>query len=59
MTKIYGHYGLTGKIGKLDIEEGMELIFDSNDFLMERIVRIFIIPILSSLSHNINPIFQF
>lgn len=37
--KIYGHYGLTGKIGKLDVEEGMELVSDSNDFLMERIVR--------------------
>ena len=52
MTKIYGHYGLTGKIGKLDVEEGMELISDSNDFLMERIVRIFT-HFLSSQSHNI------
>ena len=41
MTKLYGHYGLTGKIGKLDVEEGMEMISDSNDFLMERIVRKF------------------
>ena len=38
MMKIYGHYGLSGKFGKLDVEEGMELVSDSNDFLMERIV---------------------
>lgn len=38
MTKIYGHYGLTGKVGKLDLEEQMELVSDSNDVLMERIV---------------------
>lgn len=37
MTKIYGHYGLTGKVGKLDLEEQMELVSDSNDVLMERI----------------------
>ena len=38
MTKIYGHYGLTGKVGKLDLEEQMELVSDNNDVLMERIV---------------------
>lgn len=38
MTKIYGHYGLTGKVGKLDLEEQMELVSDNNDILMERIV---------------------
>jgi hypothetical protein len=37
MTKIYGHYGLTGKVGKLDLEEQMELVSDNNDVLMERI----------------------
>ena len=38
MTKIYSHYGLTGKVGRLDLEEQMELVSDSNDVLMERIV---------------------
>ncbi len=38
MTKIYGHYGLTGKVGKLDLEEQLEFVSDSNDVLMERIV---------------------
>ena len=38
MTKLYGHYGLTGKVGKLDFEEQLELVSDSNDVLMERIV---------------------
>lgn len=38
MTKMYAHYGLTGKIGKLDLEEQLELVSDSNDVLMERIV---------------------
>ena len=37
MTKIYNHYGLTGKVGKLDFEEQLELVSDSNDVLMERI----------------------
>ncbi len=39
MTKIYGHYGLTGKVSKLDLEEQLEFVSDSNDVLMERIVR--------------------
>lgn len=38
MTKMYAHYGLTGKIAKLDFEEQVELVSDSNDALMERIV---------------------
>lgn len=38
MTKIYGHYGLTARIGRMDLEEQIELVSDSNDVLMERIV---------------------
>ena len=38
MTKIYNHYGLTGRVGKLDLEEQLELVSDCNDVLMERIV---------------------
>jgi len=37
MTKIYNHYGLTGRVGKLDLEEQLELVSDCNDVLMERI----------------------
>lgn len=37
MSKIYNHYGLTRKIGKLDLEEQLELVSDYNDALMERI----------------------
>ena len=38
MTKFYSHYGLTEKVGRLDLEEQMELVSDSNDILIERIV---------------------
>lgn len=40
MTRLYGHYGLTGKVGKLDFEEQLEFVSDSNDVLMERIVML-------------------
>ena len=39
MTKIYSHYGLTGRVGKLDFEEQLEFVSDRNAILMERIVR--------------------
>jgi len=37
MTKIYSHYGLTGRVGKLDFEEQLEFVSDRNAILMERI----------------------
>ena len=39
MNKVYQHYSLENKVGKLELEEQMELVSDSNDVLMERIVR--------------------
>ena len=38
MTKFYSHYGLTEKVGRLDLEEQMELVSDSNDILIEKIL---------------------
>lgn len=54
MTKIYGHYGLTGKVGKLDLEEQLEFVSDSNDVLMERIVSSDKLLIIYSFSKIVN-----
>lgn len=37
MKKMYQHHGLSKNIGRLDIEEQVEMVSDSNDALMERI----------------------
>ena len=55
MTKIYQHYGLNPRLKQLDVDEQIELISDSNDVIMEKIVRFFNSPNLALYYGNSEP----